>query len=1076
MKYLLLAGCLLVSTLNAQVDTATIAGTLHDQTGAAVPSATIRIVENATNATTILHSDSKGEYVSPPLHVGNYSVIAEARGFKTARRDNVTLQVQDRLRIDFDMQVGQVNESVVVSSEAPPIQTDTSSLGQVLSSRAITELPLNGRDYIQLATLTTGVVGTSAGTNGNTGGSSTGGQNSFVADGARGTLNNFLLDGIDNNSNDNGGVILRTNVDAIQEFKIQTNSFSAEFGRSGGAAINAIIKSGTNSYHGDVFEFLRNSFFDARDYFEDPATKKASFKQNQFGATIGGPIRRNKLFWFGDYQGTVIRNPMTLVSSVPTAAQRIGDFSGPGNDTIYDPATYDPATNSRAQFSGNVIPSDRISPLVQNIMNLYPLPNQPGKLKNNYVISPIAQDRIDQGDFRGDYNIAESDQLFFRWSMSGRTSFNPTPLPGLAGGGGSSSGNGFEDTMGAALGETHTFSPTTVNEIRIGFNYVHIRRGVPLGGNVEPPSNLLVPGVPNNPGTNGVTLFVPSGYRRIGSPGFAPTILSSQERQITDVLTLIRGGHSIKLGGEIRWSQFNIFQVSAPNGSFSFTGQFTQNPVDGDGGISIADELLGLPTTSTISSLLNLGNRQHVPSGFAQDDWKLNGHLTLNLGVRYDFFSPIVEVNNKQSNFDYQTAQLIVAGRNGASRGLVTPDYLNFAPRIGFAWTPFNSNNTVFRGAYGIFYSGQEIRTAAPLQLAYNLPFYYQPFFISDGITPLLTVDQGFPPGNPANAVDPPVTSVDSRLKTPYYQEWNFAIEQALPSAMSLEIVYAGSKGTHLQVLIDPNEVMIPGPGDVQSRRPYPNYGPFAAIQDRGNSTYHSLQVKAQKRYTHGLSFLSSFTYSKAINDLPEICCNQPYPQNSYNLTAEKGLADFDQRLRWVLSFDYELPFGRGRHFLNGNRLLDLAFGGWHLGGIYTLASGFPFSPQLGYDPSNTGDQGTVRTDRIANGNLPSGQRDPNLWFDINAFPFPATYTFGNAGRNILIGPGVNVLDGSIRKEFATTETQRLEFRAEFFNMVNHPNFAQPDNFIDDGPGAAGVITSLAIPMRQIQFGLKYRF
>ncbi len=1076
MKYLLLACCLSISAVYAQVDTATITGTLHDQTGAAVPSATIRIVDNATNATITLHSDSNGAYVSPPLHVGNYSVTAEARGFKTAKRDNVTLQVQDRLRIDFDMQVGQVNESIVVSSEAPPIQTDTSSLGQVISSRVITELPLNGRDYIQLATLTTGVVGTSSGTNGNTGGSSTGGQNSFVANGARGTLNNFLLDGIDNNSNDNGGVILRTNVDAIQEFKIQTNSFSAEFGRSGGAAINAIIKSGTNAYHGDVFEFLRNSFFDARDYFEDASTKKASFKQNQFGATIGGPIKRNKLFWFGDYQGTIIRNPMTLVSSVPTAAQRIGDFSGPGNDTIYDPATYDPATNTRAQFAGNVIPSNRISPLVQDIVNLYPLPNQPGKLKNNYIISPIAQDRIDQGDFRGDYNISETDQMFFRWSMSGRTTFTPTPLPGLAGGGGSSSGNGFEDTMGAALGETHTFSPTTVNELRIGFNYVHIRRGVPVGGNVLPPSDLLVPGVPNNPGTNGVTLFVPSGYRRIGSPGFAPTILASQERQITDVLTLIRGGHSIKIGGEIRWSQFNIFQVPAPNGSFSFTGQFTQNPLDGDGGISIADELLGLPASSTISSLLNMGNRQHVPSGFVQDDWKVNAHLTLNLGVRYDFFSPLVEVNNKQSNFDYQTAQLLVAGRNGASRSLVTPDYLNFSPRIGVAWTPFNSNNTVLRAAYGIFYSGQEIRTAAPLQLAYNLPFYYQPFFVSDGITPVLTVEQGFPSVDPANAVDAPVTSVDTRLKTPYYQEWNFAIQQALPSAISLEVAYAGSKGTHLQVLTDPNQVMIPGPGDVQSRRPYPNWGPFAAIQDRGNSTYNSLQVKVQKRYSRGLSFLSSFTYSKAINDLPEICCNQPWPQNSYNLRAEKGPADFDQEFRWVLSFDYELPFGRGRQFLNNNRLLDLAFGGWHLGGIYTLASGFPFSPQLGYDPSNTGDQGVVRADRIANGNLPSGQRDPNLWFDINAFPLPAQYTFGNAGRNILIGPGVNILDGSIRKEFATTETQRLEFRAEFFNMVNHPNFAQPDNFIDDGPGAAGVITSLAQPMRQIQFGLKYRF
>ncbi len=431
MKRIAILSSLLAFRLFAQVDTGSIVGTLHDPSGAAVPSATVTIVEQATNTSTVVHSDANGEYASPPLHVGTYSVTAEAPGFKAVTRENLTLQVQDRLRIDFNMEVGQISQKVLVSSELPPIQTETSSLGQVLPSRVITELPLNGRDYIQLATLTTGVVNTSAtNTNGNIGGSSTGGQNSFVADGARGTLNNFLLDGIDNNSNDNGGVVLRTNVDAIQEFKIQTNSFSAEFGRSGGAAINAVIKSGTNSYHGDVFEFFRNSALDARNYFEDPTAKKASFKQNQFGATIGGPIRRDKLFWFGDYQGTVIRNPLTFVSSVPTAAERTGNFSDLGT-TIYDPATYNPATNTRMPFLGNIIPPGRISTLAQNIMNLYPLPNQPGKLKNNYIISPTEQDRIDQGDFRTDYNISETNQLFFRWSMSGRTDVRPAPLPGL---------------------------------------------------------------------------------------------------------------------------------------------------------------------------------------------------------------------------------------------------------------------------------------------------------------------------------------------------------------------------------------------------------------------------------------------------------------------------------------------------------------------------------------------------------------------------------------------------------------------------------------------------------------------
>jgi hypothetical protein len=1066
---LILAFFLLVTPAFAQLDSGTIVGYVRDQSGAAVQSATVLITSQATNAQWTVTSDDHGDYVSPPLRAGMYSVRVEAPGFKSATKENITVQVQDRLRIDFDMSIGAVSENVEVSADSQVIQTETSSLGQVISSKQITDLPLNGRDYVQLATLTTGVVRTSSGTNGNIGGSSTGGQNSFVANGARGTLNNFLLDGIDNNSNDNGGLILRTSVDAIEEFKIQTNSFSAEFGRSGGAAINAVIKSGTNSIHGTLFEFFRNSALDARDFFEDPAAKKASFKQNQFGVTLGGPILKNKLFAFGDYQGTRIRNPQTLISSVPTAAVRTGDFSGTENAVIFDPQTGLP-------FPGNVIPADRIDPISQAMLNLYPLPNTDG-FRNNFRISPTENDRIDQGDGRLDYNISSSNQLFGRYSMSGRLDVVPTPLPGLANGGGGATGKGFEDTKGAALGYTHIFSPSVVNEFRLGFNYVHVRRGVPLEGNQLPPPELRVPGVPDNPSTNGITLFRPNGYRRTGDPGFAPTILASQERQIRDVLSLNRGRHTIKVGAEMRWSEFNIFQVADPNGTFTFTGQFTSDPAGiVDSGSSVADELLGLPLTSSISTLLNLGNRQHVPNVFAQDDFKVNRHLTLNLGVRYDYFSPIVEVNNKQSNFDYSSGEIIVANRNGASRGLVDVDKHNISPRIGFAWSPFDSGKSVLRGAYGIFYSGQEIRTAAPLQLAYNVPFFSRPLFISDGITPLLTVSGGFPAVDPANAINPPVTSVDRRLKTPYYQQWNLAVEQALPAKISLEIAYAGSKGTHLQVVTDQNQVQTPGPGDVQSRRPFPDFNSFTSIQNRGNSTYHSLQLKVQKRYSFGLSFLSSYTLSKAINDLPEICCAQPFPQNSYDLRAEKGLADFDQRQRWVTSFDYELPFGRGRRHNIENRALDLMAGGWHVGGIFTMASGFPFSPLIGFDPSNTGSQGLLRADRVGNGNLPSGQRSPDLWFDINAFASPADFTFGNAGRNILTGPGETVLDGSIRKEFNLIKEQKLEFRAEFFNMLNHPYFAQPDNFLDDGPGAFGTITSLSIPMRQVQLGLKYRF
>ncbi len=1065
------------AALFSQVDTGAIIGTLRDPSGAVIPSANVTITEQSTNVPTVAHSDGQGNYTSPPLRSGVYSVMVEAPGFESQTHTDIRLQVQERLKVDFTMAVGQVSNHVVVTGAAPAINTQSSALGQVVSSKMMTDLPLDGRDYIQLAALSTGVVMTSVGTNGQTGGNSSSGNNaggltSFAANGARGTLNNFLLDGIDNNSNDNGGPLLRTSVDAIGEFKIQTNSFSAEFGRSGGAAINAVTKSGTNAYHGDVFEFFRNAALDARGYFESPASKKASFKQNQFGGTIGGPIRHNKLFWFGDYQGTIFRIPMTLVSSVPTLDQRTGNFSEPGNATIYDPRTYDPATGNRTAFLDNSIPKDRIDLLAQRIVDLYPLPNQPG-LKNNYLITPIEDDRVDQGDFRSDYDLSQNNQLFFRWSMSGRTFLQPTPLPGLANGGNSSSGVGSENTMGAALGETHTFTPTTLNQFRIGFNWLGISRGVPPGGNVAPPADLQVPGVAVNPGTAGLTIFAPSGYRRVGDPGYAPTLLASEERQVTDVLNLVRGNHTIAIGGEMRWSEYNIFQLAAPNGQFSFSGQFTQNPSDATGGDGLADELLGLPVVSTIDTQVKVRNRQYVPSAFIQDDFRASSKLTLNLGVRYDYFSPIVSANDQQSNFDYGTGQLVVAGKNGASRGLVTPDHLNFSPRVGFAWNP--RGQTVLSSGFGIFWSGQEIRTAAPLQLTYNLPFYYQPTFTSDGITPVLTVSGGFPSLNPLDAPDPGITSVDSRLKTPSYAEWNLAWQQGLPFATAMEISYAGSKGTHLQSLVDRNQVITPGPGDIQSRRPYPNLGPFAAIENRGNSTYNSLQFKVEKRASYGLYFLSSFTWSKVINDQPEICCGG-YPQNSWNIPADRGLADFDQRLRWVLSTDYELPFGSGRKFSANNHIVDEVFGGWHVGGIYTLASGFPFSPLIGFDPSNTGSQGLLRPNQIADGNLPKKQRSPNLWFNINAYTLPTPYTFGDARRNSLTGPGFNNLDGSLRKIFATTKNQSLEFRAEAFNLLNHPSFAQPDSYITDGPGAAGVITSTALANREIQLALKYRF
>jgi len=1072
-----------VTVLNAQVDTATIVGTVQDSSGAVVPGAAVTATEVNTNSKTTTRADASGNYVITPLRVGTYTVAVEAQGFKKETHSGIVLEVQARVRVDFTLQVGSIAEVVNITSEVPVVETETSSLGDVVDSQQVTDLPLNGRDFTQLATLTTGVIkitessgsinGATSQSNGNAGGA-------FAVNGTRGNLNNFMLDGVDNNSNDNAGNVLQTNVDAIQEFRIQTSDYSAEFGRSGGAVINATIKSGTNQFHGTAFDFLRNDVLDARNFFEPAGSPKAPFRQNQFGGTLGGPIRRNKTFFFMDYQGTRAGTSSPNISTVPTPAEIGGNFSGAA--TIFDPNSTKIVNGNvvRTPFAGNIIPSQDLDPISHAVAQLYPAPNIAGATANNYVIDATGNLQIDQMDVRVDHTISDRQQIFARFSLSQQTRFVQPPLPGLADGGSYGTGTYLDDTRGAAVGYTFTISPSMVNEYRMGFNRAHYIDNKPSYGQNYPPAGLAVPGVPNNATINGLTLFGPSGFHRLGEPGYTPTTSTSQEFQYGDTLSIVHGKHSIKVGAELRWSQFNLFQIGQPRGSFSFSGQFTaDSPSSGDGtGNGLADMLLGLPNFSTISTLTYFGNRQQTYGGFVQDDYKITRKLTLNLGLRYDYSTPIKEAHNQQANFDFATGQLVAAGQNGASAGLVTTDKADFAPRIGLAWNPIK--NTVIRAGYGRFFSYQEIRTGDPLQLAYNLPFFYQPAFTSDGITPVLTVSGGFPSLTPSQAVDASVTAsgsgVGSHLHAPVLDEWNFNIQQQLPDNILLEVAYVGSKSTHLQTLLDPNQDPVPGPGSVQARRPYPQYSGFTDIVDRGNSTFHALEIKAEKRLSQGLMFLSSFTYSKSMNDQPEICCNSPWPQNSYNVASEKGPSDFDQRARWVSSFDYQLPLGKGQRYLNSSRAADLALGGWHLGGIFTWHSGFYFSPTMGYDPSNTGSQGFVRTDRVCNGNLPSGQRSINLWFDPSCFPLPSGYAFGNSGKNVLVGPGMVGADLSLRKLFSLTERFRLEFRAELFNAFNHPVFQPPDNNISDGPGATGTITSTAAVNRQIQLALKLLF
>ncbi len=1091
MRKVLFGVLLLLTTapMWGQTNTGVITGIVTDPAGAVIPGAKVTITSQSTNVSLAFTTDNRGYFTSVPINPDTYSVTVTAPGFQSQIQAGIVLRVQDRLNLNFKLPVGQVTQTVEVTNATPTIDTQTSSLGQVISSSTITAMPLNGRNYLQLAALSTGVAvtqspGAGSPTNGAVGGATGPLAVDFVSNGSRGTLNNYLLDGIDNNSNDTGGYVIQSQPDSLQEFKIQTSSYSAEFGRSGGAVINAITKSGTNAYHGDVFEFIRNSVLDARDFFQTPAVgPKAPFRQNQFGGTIGGFVVKNKLFWFGDYEGTRINDPTPKISTVPLALARTGNFTASNYGAIYDPDTYNATTNTRTPFPGNIIPADRIDSLSQAFINLYPMPNRPGfenSPTENYEIDPNNPYQLDLGDLRVDYDPSQKDQGFFRWSQADIASIGPSRFPGLAAG--QSGGNLFETILGASLGETHIMSPTVFNEFRLGFNWYGDGQELPPYGIHVPPPNLQIPGLTLEPNTAGLAQFSPAGYTGVGMSGYSPTYLATEERQLTDALSVIRGKHSVVMGFEMRWSEYNIFQVPNPDGAFNFSGEFTQNPATGDGGDGLADALLGLPLTATYDTQVEDQNRQHVPSAFIQDDWRVTPTFALNLGLRYDYFSPIVGKHNVQANFNYVTGQLEVAGQDGNSRGLVDVDHLDFAPRLGFAKTIHK--NTVISAGGGIFWTGQEIKTAAPLQLAYNLPFYYQPSFVSDGITPIITMSGGFPPLNPSQETDPGVTSLGTniwegpRLVTPSYDEYNLSIQQALPGRMSLQVSYAGSKGTHLQSTIDLNQDPAPGPGDVQSRRPYPNYGPFTSIMDRANSKYYSGQVRLEKQEGQGLYFLSSFTWGKAYSDQPSICCNNIFPQNTYNIPSEEGLDDGNQTLRWVFGYDYLLPFGTGQKLLGGvNPVANQVVSGWHFGGIYSLGSGFPFSPQIGYDQSNTGSQGMIRAEQVLpQGNFPRGQRSPDLWFNTAAYAIPAAYTFGDAGRNSLVGPDNNDWDLSLRKTFPIRESQDVEFRGEFFNVLNHPSFAQPDPFVTDGPGAFGVVTSTAGANREIQFALKYNF
>lgn len=1074
--------------LLAQGEYGTIVGSISDSTDRTIPSAPITIKSVATGAVVTISSGPQGDYTSPPLRPGSYTVSVQVSGFRRTIQ-NINLEVNARLRANFRLEVGSMTQSITVASEAAALETQSAALGNVRTTQAINDLPLNGRNFVQLLTIATGVqppMGATAGTIQTRGENNEVGVEGASVNGARAGSNDFRYDGIQSQDTDNSVLLVVPSVDAIQEFKVQTSAMDASFGRAGGGTINLIMKSGTNQLHGGAFEFLRNSALDAKNFFDAPTKPIPPFRMNQFGGTLGGPIRKDKTFFFVDYQGKRERQAQTYLNTLPSSALTAGNFSGQSL-TIYDPATTRASASSatgviRDPFPGNVIPPNRFNTTGLNLANLYPSPNLPG-LTNNYLYNPILMLTDDQFDARVDHRFNDFNNVFARYSFMQLPAVNPGYLPAPAiGANPGYPGHSFTRGQQMALGYVHVFSTNVVYEFRAGWSRGHnTNEGFDKGTNLS--DKLGIPGINNNPGTSGLGLISVTGYVALGEGTFEPLMKTANNYQYTHRLTYIRNKHTFHFGYELLRRQFNQYSPTTPQGSFTFSGQFTQNPARASGtGNALADLLLGLQTSASLSIEQEAGLRRWENSWFVQDDIRLTQRLTVNVGLRYELPTPFTEAHDRMGSlvpalrnvFQVNTPQL-------PGHSVTDTNFKDIAPRFGLAYslTP----KTVIRSGYGMFYSFSGIASG-------RLPTKTPPVAgalainndtVTTDLSTVTLISAGFPLFRPT-VFDPTGQNFKYSPRQnpdPYTQQWNFNIQRDLGFNTVLTVGYVGSHGVHLYVFPNINQP-LPGPGAIAPRRPYPNLADADGNSNEAASTYHSLQVTGEKRLANGLAFLAAYTWSHSIDDASED--NGGGPQNAYNLAADKGNSDFDIRQRLVLSWTYELPFGKGRRYLSSARgISGLLLGGWQVGGIETFMTGYMFNQTSTQNTLGSG-VGTERPDRIRNGNLPSSERTLSHWFDTGAFQTPAAYIFGNAARNILAAPGTKQFDCSAIKDFALGQEQarRLQFRAEFFNIFNTPQFNAPNASI--GAATAGQISSAGDvgffqrTSRQIQFALKFYF
>ncbi|MCC6536315.1 MAG: TonB-dependent receptor [Bryobacterales bacterium] len=1022
------------SSLYAQ-NFATITGSVADKTGALVSGAKVTAQNLETQVAREAIANESGLYTLPLLPPGRYKVSAQKDGFRQAVQESVSLEVNQTVRFDFQLEVGQVTESVEVKATAPLLDSDNSAIGQVIEQKAVAELPLNGRNFVQLATLGPGVTGVGFGSkgtimSGNRPDDLRPGSEIF-ANGNREGSNNFLFDGIDNNERLTLSIVLRPSVEAVREFKIQTNLFSADQGRNSGATVNVISKSGSNEWHGSAYEFLRNDKTDARNFF---LPNKPSLRQNQFGASLGGRIIKDKVFFFSNYEGFRRRQERAFVNSVATPEMRVGNFSAVRD--IFDPATLRaaPGTTSgftRDPFPNRQIPSNRFDPIMARMIQAYPQPTRAG-IVNNHTSSPKEAQRWNQVDGRVDYNINENNNLFARYSQQNTVTTRPSTflnatIPGMDG----TFGLGNEDTFAgdsslkafhSVLNWVRTWSPTFIMEAKVGFNrfdLVFLQEGAEPGAKLG--EKLGIARANQGPNSDGLPIFSPAGYSGIGQTRSLPIIRFEDTINPAFSFTNLRGKHTVKFGMDWRQRRLTQYQTNRGNGRFNFGRTFTDNPNNAAAtGDAMAALLLGASNfIEQDFTLFEPRILQWEWNFYAQDDWKVTDKLTINAGLRYEYDTPTIERNDKWSNFDLVTGKLLIAGFNTDRATGVVADGNNFAPRLGFAYRL--RPGTVLRGGAGIFYNpagseGLLMRRHrqlpfGPINTVDINQFVANPRRVSQGLDPIPNLDPAVVANNPVGSM----IAIDQRFRNGIAQQYNFQIQQSLPKDMVFKVGYVGNMGRRLDNSFNANQP-DPGPTPPAQRRPLRLIAPNVINADYnvsdGLSAYHSLQASFERRFANGVGFLSAYTWAHSIDTVANQfggADNGPLPQDRRFRRNDRGNSGHDMRHRFVHSMNYELPVGKGRRFGGGmGRAADLIAGGWDMNLIAVFQSGLPFTPVLANSVSNAGGS---RPDRYLDGKLDN----PTIarWFDVSrgapgaaAWGTPALYTYGNGARNPLYGPG----------------------------------------------------------------------